>query len=68
MEEKVYLVIDIETGEIVNRIIWDGVTPYDPGPGYRLEEYIAPDPIVDSITNTTEDPTDPEPQGVSVFG
>ena len=46
MEEKVYLVIDIETGEIVNRIAWDGVALYDPGPGVRLEEYIPP-PVVD---------------------
>jgi hypothetical protein len=68
MEEKVYQVIDIATGEVVNLIVWDGVTPYDPGPGYRLEEYIPPDPLDDPDANTTADPTDPAPQGVSVFG
>jgi hypothetical protein len=67
MEEKVYQVINIETGEVVNLIVWDGVTPYDPGSGYRLELYIPPDPIVDPDSTPTADPTDPAPQGVTVF-
>jgi hypothetical protein len=30
----IYLVI--EDGEVVNRIEWDGVTPYEPGEGQEL--------------------------------
>lgn len=33
---KRYFVQTVDTGEIVNEILWDGVTPYDPGPGYVL--------------------------------
>lgn len=32
----------IENGETVNRIEWDGVTPYDPGEGRSLAPEDAP--------------------------
>lgn len=34
--EKKYEVVDDATGEVVNIIVWDGVTPYDPGNGLSL--------------------------------
>lgn len=34
----------IEAGAVVNRIEWDGVTPYDPGAGRSLEIEPAPEP------------------------
>lgn len=30
--------ITIPTGTVVNAILWDGVTPYDPGPNLRLQQ------------------------------
>lgn len=35
--DKRYLVYEVETGLCVNVIIWDGVTPYDPGEGLAVE-------------------------------
>lgn len=29
----------IKDGKIVNNIVWDGVTPWDPPEGYTLVEY-----------------------------
>lgn len=29
--------IVIAPGAVINRIVWDGETPYDPGPGLMLE-------------------------------
>lgn len=33
-----YIVYDIETGVCVNTIVYDGVSPYDPGPGLALDD------------------------------
>ncbi|WP_157084822.1 hypothetical protein [Sphingomonas pituitosa] len=38
----VYLVR--QEGAVINRIEWDGVTPYDPGEGRTLEPEAAPEP------------------------
>lgn len=37
----------IEAGVVVNRIEWDGVSPYDPGEGRSLEEEPAPAPAAE---------------------
>jgi hypothetical protein len=64
MEEKNYNVIDVETDEIVNTIVWNGVDLYELDARYRLVEYVAPEPL---ITEVTIDPANTTPQGVSVF-
>lgn len=28
-----------QSGDVVNVILWDGVTPYDPGEGFSVVEY-----------------------------
>lgn len=33
-----YIVYDIATGVCVNTIVYDGVSPYDPGPGLALDD------------------------------
>lgn len=37
MSAKRYLLIDDETGIVENVILWDGISPYDPGIGKSLE-------------------------------
>lgn len=32
-----YLLIDEETGEVVNVVLWDGVSPWSPPEGLRAE-------------------------------
>lgn len=34
----------VEAGAVVNRIEWDGVSPYDPGDGRTLEPETEPAP------------------------
>lgn len=36
MKPKVYLVIDKVTGDVANRIVWDGLVQFDPGQGMDL--------------------------------
>jgi hypothetical protein len=55
MEEKTYLVINTETDEIVNRIIWNGVDFYEIDVKYKLVEYVPP--IIEYIP---PEPTIPE--------
>lgn len=37
----------IENGETINRIEWDGVTPYDPGEGRELTLEVSVEPSSD---------------------
>lgn len=37
--DKNYNVVDL-AGNIVNTIVWDGVTPYEPGDGMTLVEVV----------------------------
>jgi hypothetical protein len=30
--------VTLAAGTVVNAILWDGITPYDPGPDLRLEQ------------------------------
>lgn len=40
-----YAVIETATNKVRNIIMWDGVTPYDPGAGYTLRLAAADDVI-----------------------
>lgn len=65
MSDGRYAVID-ENNALINVIVWDGVTPYDPGPGLSLviiNEGVSYGPgwIYDPETQTFIDPTPPPP-------
>lgn len=54
---KKYALTD-KAGAVVNVILWDGVTPYDPGEGLTLAEYI---PEVHEPKRTKPAPEDDAP-------
>lgn len=37
MNENTYAVVNLATSKVVNIILWDGVSDYDPGDGMHLE-------------------------------
>lgn len=65
MSSGMYAVVDTNN-IVVNTIVWDGVTPYNPGVGLTLIEILdgvlcGPGWIYDPVTGTFTDPTPPSP-------
>lgn len=36
MEPKIYAIIDVSTGIVINMTLWDGISEYNPGSQYEL--------------------------------